>query len=115
MSISLSSDQLEFKLRNATPYSLGQAAASNKGLRKIVQEQGNRSWPAPRKQKGAFPRDDSSTTINCRPARYWDNLRIGVMLHRRRFIICRTRCSCSAVLYERQRSTLYLRLHRMIA
>jgi hypothetical protein len=43
MSISLSSDQLEFKLRNATPYSLGQAAASNKGFRKIVQEQGNRS------------------------------------------------------------------------
>jgi hypothetical protein len=35
MSISLSSDQLEFKLRNATHYSLGQAAASNKGFRKM--------------------------------------------------------------------------------
>ena len=42
MSISLSSDQLEFKLRNATHYSLGQAAASNKDSRKIVQEHKNR-------------------------------------------------------------------------
>jgi len=54
MSISLSSDQLEFKLRNATHYSLGQAAASNKGFRKIVPEHRIGAWPAPREQKGLF-------------------------------------------------------------
>jgi hypothetical protein len=114
LSISLSSGQLEFKLHNATHYSLGQVAASNKDFRKIVQEHKNRPWPA-LTSKRAFPRHDSSTTVNRQPARHWDNLRIGVMLHGRRFIIRRRRCSCLAVLYERQRSTLYLRLHRMIA
>ena len=72
--------------RNA--HSLPHAVASNRIFAGLCRSTGI-ALGLPLASKGAFPRGDRSTTINRLPARHWDNLRNGVMLHGGRFIIRR--------------------------
>ena len=72
--------------RNAP--SLPHAVASNRIFAGLCRSTGI-ALGLPLASKGAFPRGDRSTTINRLPARHWDNLRNGVMLHGGRFIIRR--------------------------
>ena len=69
-------------------HSLRHAVASNRIFAGLCRSTGIAPG-LPLASKGAFPRGDRSTTINRLPARHWDNLRNGVMLHGGRFIIRR--------------------------
>ena len=69
-------------------HSLPHAVASNRIFAGLCRSTGI-ALGLPLASKGAFPRGDRSTTINRLPARHWDNLRNGVMLHGGRFIIRR--------------------------